>query len=190
VQSAPEIYFKNMDASDIVQALIEERIRKLERLFDKITSCHVYVAAPHQQHRTGNRYEITVEVRVPGTELVVNDNPGDVRTHDDVRVAVRDAFDAMERQLKKWKDKIKGETKVHDGPLQGRVVEVDRERGFGQIVATDGQLVYFHPNSVINCDFASLEPRDHVELVVQTKESEIGPQASTVKRISAAQFEA
>lgn len=183
-----ELYFKNMDASPYVSDLVRERVGKLERIYDRITSCHVYVNAPHRQHRKGNRFEITIETRVPGTELVVNSNPGDINQHDDVRIAVRDAFNAMERQLKKWKNKISADTKTHTGPLQGRIAEIDHERGFGQIIATDGQLVYFHKNSVVNCDFAELSEKDPVELVVQTEESEIGPQASTVRSISPAQF--
>jgi ribosome-associated translation inhibitor RaiA len=184
-----ELYFQNLDPSPFVKGLIKGNVEKLDRIYDGITSCHVYVDAPHKHRRKGNRYEIRIELRVPGTELVVNNKPGDVHAHDDIRVAIRDAFNAMDRQLKKWKQKVRGEVKARSGPLQGRVAEIDHERGFGQIVAADGRLVYFHENSVLNADFKRLRLRDPVELVVQSKESNIGPQASTVKLISEALFE-
>lgn len=183
-----QLSFRNMDRSDFVAGLVQEKVDKLERLYDGVTSCHVYVEAPHKQHRKGNHYDIRIEVRVPGTELTVNSKPGDINAHEDINVAIRDAFRAMERQLKKWKQKISGEVKIHEGALQGQIAEIDHERGFGQIIAADGRLIYFHKNSVVDRDFKDLNERDPVELVVQTKESVIGPQASTVRPISAAKF--
>jgi ribosomal subunit interface protein len=183
-----ELSFVNLDHSDAVGQRVRERVDKLERIFGRVTSCHVFVEVPHKQHRKGNRYEVRVEVRVPGGELAVNNKPGDVNAHEDLNVAIRDAFNAMERQLEKWKQKASGEVKVHDGQLQGRIAEIDHDKGFGQIAASDGRLVYFHRNSVVGGDFADLRQSDPVELVVQSRESEIGPQASTVRPISPARF--
>jgi ribosomal subunit interface protein len=183
-----ELSFKNMDTSPFVEELIREKVDRLERIFGRITSCHVYVEAPHKFHRKGNHYEIRIEVRVPGTELAVNNNPGDVNAHEEINVAIRDAFNAMERQLKKWKKKASGKVKVHEGALQGRIAEIDYERGFGQISTTDGRLIYFHQNSVVDGEFKELGKDDAVELVVQTKESDVGPQASSVRPISSIKF--
>ena len=108
--------------------------------------------------------------------------------HEHLRVAVRDAFAAMATELKRWKDQIKGEVKTHDGPLQGKIVEIRHDEDFGQIIATDNRLIYFHRNSVTDGSFDDLQPRDPVELVVQTGESAIGPQASTVRRIGTMEF--
>ena len=87
-----ELSFKNMDTSPFVEELIREKVDRLERIFGRITSCHVYVETPHKFHRKGNHYEIRIEVRVPGTELAVNNNPGDVNAHEEINVAIRDAF--------------------------------------------------------------------------------------------------
>lgn len=103
MQTPLQIQFTNLDRSEAVEALVRERTARLEQLLDRITSCHVYIAAPHRQHRKGNRYEVRIEVRVPGTELAVNNKPGDINAHEDVAVAIRDAFNAMERQIKRWK---------------------------------------------------------------------------------------
>ena len=103
MQTALEIAFVDTQRSPAVEADVRNRVTKLERLCDRITSCHVFVAAPHQHHRKGNQFEVRIELRVPGTELAVSNQPGDSNAHFDVHVAVRDAFDAMERQLTKWK---------------------------------------------------------------------------------------
>jgi ribosomal subunit interface protein len=183
-----ELSFKNLQSSEFVEGLVRERVARLERLHDRITSCHVYIEAPHKRRRKGNLYEITLEVRVPGTELAVASKPGDMNAHSDINVAIRDAFNAMERQLKRWKQKIGGDVKSHQGNLQGRIAEIDHEKGFGQILAVDGRLVYFHENSVVGGRFGDLGVEDPVELVVQSDESDIGPQASTVRALRETRF--
>ena len=105
MQTPPEIHFHDMDRSEAVEQAVRDRAAKLEKFYDRITSCHVYVHAVQRNQRQGNHYEVRLEVRVPGTELAVSNQPGDRRAHEDVYVAVRDAFDAMERQLKAWKAK-------------------------------------------------------------------------------------
>jgi ribosome-associated translation inhibitor RaiA len=102
MQTPLEIAFVDTSPSPAVEADIRKRVAKLNRLSDAITSCHVYVAAPHQSQRKGNQYEVRIEVRVPGTELAVSSRPGNVEAHEDIHVVVRDAFDAVERQLKEW----------------------------------------------------------------------------------------
>ncbi len=189
MQTSMELAFLGVEPSDQIKALVAEKVEHLETFYDGITSCHVYICAPHQSQRTGNLYEVTIEVRVPGDELVVHHNQGDAAEHEYLRTAVRDAFAAMAQELKRWKHKIRGDVKAHDGPLQGRVVEIDHDEGYGQIIATDQRLVYFHENSVVDGSFQELQPRDTVELVVQTGESEIGPQASTVRKIGAMSFD-
>jgi ribosomal subunit interface protein len=188
MQTPLEVHFNNMEHSEAVEAAVRERAGKLEQFFDGITSCHVYIDAPHHHQRKGNRYEVRLEIRIPGKKLAVNNKPGDVNAHEDVHVAIRDAFNAMERQLKRWKRQIHGEPRGREAPLQGRVAEVHLDQGYGQIATTDHRLVYFHKNSVVDADFADLKVDDPVELVVQTGESEKGPQASTVRPIGSLQF--
>jgi ribosomal subunit interface protein len=188
MQTPLEIHFQNMERSEAVEVVLRERAAKLEQFFDGITSCHVYVEAPHKHQHKGNRYEVRIEVRIPGTELAVNNKPGDINAHEDVYVAIRDAFNAMERQLKRWKRQVRGEPRGREGPLQGRVAEIHVHDGYGQIATTDHRLVYFHSNSVVDGKFADLKKDDPVELVVQTDESAKGPQASTVRPIGHLQF--
>lgn len=188
METPVEIAFRNMDSSEFVEKRVRERVDRLEQFYDRITSCHVQIEAPHKHPRKGNAYEIHLEVRVPGTELAVNNKPGNEHTHEDIYVAIRDAFDAMERQLKKWKDKANAEVKAHDAPLSGRVAELHPDRDFGQIAMTDGRLVYFHRNSVVGNGFDGLAVDDAVELAVDNEESDKGPQASTVRPVGELKF--
>jgi ribosomal subunit interface protein len=91
-----EISFQNIDPSEFVEARIRERVDKLQRYYDRINSCRVAVRLPHKQHQKGNIFHVRIEIRVPGTELVISRDPGDINAHQDVYVAIRDAFDAAE----------------------------------------------------------------------------------------------
>ena len=188
MQTPIEISFQHVEPSDEIRALVLEKAGHLEQFFDGITSCHVHIRAPHKSQKTGNLYQVTVELRVPGKELVVRHDQNDVAEHEHLSVAVRDAFAAMAVQLGRWKKQLEGNVKTHEGALQGKVAEIHHDDGYGQIIATDNRLIYFHRNSVVDGSFDDLRPRDTVELIVQTGESAIGPQASTVRRIGTLEY--
>ncbi|MEZ5849072.1 MAG: HPF/RaiA family ribosome-associated protein [Hyphomicrobiaceae bacterium] len=188
MQTPVEIQFINLNRSEAVEARIRERADRLEQFFGRITSCHVFVDAPHHHANKGNAYEIRIEVRIPGRELVVNRRPGDVHAHHDIYVAIRDAFDAMERQLKATKADPRTALSGQEAQLQGRIAELQPAENFGRIATVDNRLVYFHKNSVVDVDFAELQIDDPVELVVDSEESAAGPQASTVRRISPSRY--
>ena len=183
-----EITFVDCDRSAAVEARVQERVSRLERHFGGISSCRVHVVAPHHHQRKGHLYEVRLDVRVPGGELAVTGKPGNVNAHEDVYVAVRDAFDAMERQLEEWKRKIRGKVKAHAQPPQGRVSEIHLDEGYGRIATVDGGELYFHRNAVVDADFESLRAGDPVEFVAQADESAQGPQASTVKPIGPLEY--
>jgi len=70
-----QMTFRNMDASAAVAARVQEEADKLERYFDRITSCRVIVEAPLRHHRRGDPFHIRIELGVPGKELVVTHEP-------------------------------------------------------------------------------------------------------------------
>lgn len=108
MQVPVEIGFHNIQSSASVEAEIRERVAKLERLYDGLIRCRVSVEAPHRQHRTGNPFEVHIEMSVPGRELTVSREPHKAEQryqNPDVHTAVRDAFRAAERQLKDFKEK-------------------------------------------------------------------------------------
>lgn len=181
-----EISFQNIEPSEFVEARVRERVDKLQRYYDHINSCRVAIRLPHKQHQKGNIFHVRIEVRVPGTELVVSRAPGDINTHQDVYVAIRDAFDAAERQLEEFSRKQRGEVKRHELPLQGKVLRTFTDHGF--VALTDGREVYFHRNSVVESRFEDLKEGAPVEIVLIHGESPVGPQATTVRRIRSTQY--
>ena len=99
-----EVTFSKIDKSDAVEDLIRTKVKKLENAYHDITSCHVYLDKPHK--RKDKSYEVRLEVRVPGADFAVSNNPGDSGNHADINVALRDSFKAMGKQLATRKHKF------------------------------------------------------------------------------------
>jgi ribosomal subunit interface protein len=169
-----------MDHSDAIETRVRERIERLERFFDRITACRVVVEAPERRHHKGKLYHVGIDILVPGAELLVNRHPKDKHAHEDVYVAIRDAFNAAQRKLEDHVRKMGGQVKSHEAPLHGSVIRLLPEAGYGFIVASDGREVYFHRNSVLRDGFDALEVGSEVRLVVAEGEGAEGPQASTI----------
>lgn len=113
MQTPLQITFRNMHASAAVEADIRERVGKLERIFDRITGCRVIVEAPHRHQQKGRLYGIRIELAVPGEEIVVQRSGPENPAHEDIYVAVHDAFDAARRRLQDHRDKMNGRVKTH-----------------------------------------------------------------------------
>ncbi len=177
-----EIRFHNIDSSEAIEAAIRERAARLERLYDRLTSCRVAVEAPHRQHRKGNVYTVTINMGVPRGELMVNKEPHKPKeryANPDLYKAIRDAFDAAERQLVSYKQKLGGvEVKPHDALFHGQVSEVHPERDFGFLMTATGSQLYFHRNSIMDVQLEDMRPGTPVHYVEAMADN--GPHASKV----------
>lgn len=99
-----EITFRNVVRTDELDARIRAKAAKLDKFFDKITGCRVVVESPHKHHNKGNTYHVRIELAVPGGELVVTRDPQS-QEHEDIGIALRDAFSAAQRQLQAYAEK-------------------------------------------------------------------------------------
>jgi len=99
IQLPVRITFRNMEPSPTLEAKIREKASKLERFHGRITDCRVSVEAPHRHHQKGQLYKVSIDLSLPGQEILATTGTGDNHAHEDPYVAVRDAFDAAARQL-------------------------------------------------------------------------------------------
>ena len=180
MQAPLQITFRHMDSSEAVAARIRERAGELERFSDRIISCRVVVECRHPRRRQGNLFRIRVDLKIPGREIAVGRDPAAHHSHEDVYVAIRDAFDAARRALEDHVRERRGEVKLHAVPEHGRIARLLPEQNGGFILSADGNEIYFHRNSVANSGFDKLAVGDEVRFVAQHSESAEGPQASTV----------
>ncbi len=176
-----QITFHNMSPSEAIEAKIRKSAAKLERFYNRIISCRVTVDAPHRHKRQGKLYHVRIDISIPNHEIVINREPSECQTHEDMYVAIRDAFDAAKRKLQDYARLQRHETKIHEVPPFGRIATLFPEEGYGFIEKPDGSEVYFHRNSVLNKNFEQLAIGDEVRFSEEVGDK--GLQASTVRLI-------
>jgi cold shock CspA family protein/ribosome-associated translation inhibitor RaiA len=175
-----QISFRGMESSPAAEAQVRRRAEELAQFSDRVTACRVMIEAAHQRHRQGRIYHVRVDLPVPGGRIVASREPGEDHAHEDLHVAIRDAFDAVRRRLQDHMRHLDGQTKQHAAPSIGRIVSVFAERDYAFLATETGGEIYVHRNSVIGGGFDALKVGDRVRYVVDAEEGEKGPQASTV----------
>ena len=102
MQIAPEIRFHDVDRSEWVENYIVERLQRLERFAEGITSCHVTVTQEGASHTKGNRYSVMVEARMPPNHDLAAKKQRVIRDmHTQLPALINLAFGAIETQLKR-----------------------------------------------------------------------------------------
>jgi ribosomal subunit interface protein len=175
-----DISFQNMDVSEALRAEVERQAQRLEKFHDRITSCHVTVAAPGTRHRQGDLFEVAIRIAMPQhKDIIVNKTHSDVPEHEHLAVAIKDAFALAQRQIEDAVRKMRGDVKPHEPEDHGRVSKFLAGEDCGFIETSDGREIFFHRNSVLDGAFDRLEVGSQVRFVEEPGEK--GAQASTVR---------
>ncbi len=95
-----QIVFEGIGHSDAIEDCVREEVAKLEKFYDRITAARVVVGRPQHRHVKGDTYQVRIHLTVPGAaDIVASIDPSLDHAHEDVHVAIRDAFKAARRQL-------------------------------------------------------------------------------------------
>jgi ribosomal subunit interface protein len=105
------VTWKHHDPSTAVEDYIREQAARLERVAQDIIDCSVTVETPHQHQEHGNHFLVTVDVIVPGHELVAKRDPASADNHTEVHAAIKDAFESMKHQLQHYYGKRRDKTR-------------------------------------------------------------------------------
>ncbi|HHJ50047.1 MAG TPA: ribosome-associated translation inhibitor RaiA [Phaeodactylibacter sp.] len=97
-----QITSRDFPLSESAEQLIREKAAKLDSVYDQIMGCRVTVETPHSHQHKGNRYNVKIDLTVPGSEMVIKREE-----NEDLYVAIRDAFDAALRKLKEFSSRQK-----------------------------------------------------------------------------------
>jgi cold shock CspA family protein len=197
MQSELQLTFRNMHPSKDIESLVRGEAAKLDSFYGQLMGCHVTVEIPHQHRRKGKRYNVSLNLTLPHGEIVIKREPslaaqvrqlreGGIKkhaevnaSHKDLRVAITDAFNTAGRRLQDFARRQRGDVKTHPPASEARVSKVFEDQGYGFLVTTDGQEIYFHKNSVLGHGFEKLKAGMLVSFVEELGEK--GPQASTVR---------
>lgn len=103
--SDTQVVFRGIDHSQAVEEAVQKRAEKLARFSDEIQSLKVILESPHNNHHKGKVFHVGVEAQIPNHDIVVSHDQHDKHSHEDIYVAIRDAFNAVERRIKSVYDK-------------------------------------------------------------------------------------
>ncbi len=92
------ITYRHLPESPALTQLVEDRKARLAKRHGYLERFEVVIQAPHQHSTHGSAFGCTIEVHTRGHHAVVAKHD-DQRRHDDAFALVRDAFDALEKQL-------------------------------------------------------------------------------------------
>jgi len=99
VQSPISLTFHHIDRS----GALEERARKLghhlARFNERITHCNITLQGPDDPHDGGAPYLVKIDLMVPGAQIHADSLHVDGAGHQDIYLALRDAFNNAKRQL-------------------------------------------------------------------------------------------
>ena len=108
-----EIRFCAMDPSPAAETAIRDWVSRLEHAHSEIERCAVFVELPHRRHRHGKTFAIHIVLTVPDRTIAITRDPGLDDSHEDVYVAITDAFRKARRALMDYARIRRREVKQH-----------------------------------------------------------------------------
>ncbi|CAN7386082.1 HPF/RaiA family ribosome-associated protein [Phenylobacterium sp. LjRoot219] len=127
--------------SDSLRRRIEREAAKLERFYDRISSCRVAVTGRGGKRRQGGLYAVRLQVTGPGLgDMVITRNPPADHAHEDAFVAVRDAFAAARRRLLDRHGRHTGKAKAHETATRGELAPIFRQAAERTFERDDAEL--------------------------------------------------
>jgi len=110
------IRFEGLAVSDALREDIQRHAHKLWQVAPQLQSCDVAVRRAEHRHQHGNRYVVHVHAVMPGATFEAGRTPTKDHSHEDAYIAVRDAFDAMQRQVS---EHVRGQRDGKRDPAMG-----------------------------------------------------------------------
>jgi hypothetical protein len=100
----PGLSFRNFNPTPALRLEIYQRLLRLEQILGGrsrggVIRCTVTLETPHRHHRLGRIRHVRIRMTLPKGEIVVAREPARDGAHEDLSVALRDAFKAARRQI-------------------------------------------------------------------------------------------
>jgi putative sigma-54 modulation protein len=93
----------NMELTDAIKDYVNEKVGSLEKFFDQALIARVDVGMTSKHHQKGDVFRAEINLEVPQIKLLRAES-----VRDDLYVAINEAKEELERQIKKYKEKMRG----------------------------------------------------------------------------------
>ncbi len=100
-----ELIVRDIPRTEGLEQKIEEKVEKLGTFYDRISHCRVTIEAPERGRRKGAAFKVSIELGVPGADLIANREGEPSPNNETLTPAIREAFKAMQRQLRDYIEK-------------------------------------------------------------------------------------
>lgn len=108
--------FRDLDRSEALEAAIARHVDKLERFSEHIMRCQVRLETVGKHQQQGRLYEVRVDLTLPGTQVAISHE----HRHEDIFVALRDAFEATTRKVQEYVRTQRGDVKSRNVAPDGQ----------------------------------------------------------------------
>jgi ribosome-associated translation inhibitor RaiA len=107
------ISYQGGEASAALSETITEHVAALEKIYGRMTACHVVVQIPDRHHRTSNLYSVNIHATLPGgIDINIDHTPQADDRFADPHFAVVDAFRRAKRLVKDRANRQRGDVKT------------------------------------------------------------------------------
>jgi ribosome-associated translation inhibitor RaiA len=189
MQKPLQITFKNLDKSEHLEALIRDRVDKLDHVYPRLIGCRVVLEAPTRTATAKASLGISIELDVPGRPKIIAKRQDERRdAKGDNLKLIAQAFDAAQRQLEDLARVASRDVKSHESAGEtGCIKQVALQEDHGFVELAQGDSLYFSRAAVIDNRFEDLKPGMMVHVTRAAREGSMGPQASAIRLQTGAQ---
>lgn len=117
-----EVHFHGIEKSEAIEQRVREKIAKLQKHFERMTSCRVAIETPQRSTPQKPKvYQIKIEIGVPRrSPIVVSHERIGGHASEELCLAIRDGFEAATRKVDGVSAKIGQRSKLDRGRRKPR----------------------------------------------------------------------
>jgi ribosome-associated translation inhibitor RaiA len=119
-----EVHFHGVEKSEALEQRVREKVAKLKKHFERMTSCRVGIEVPQRTAQRPKVYQIKIEIGVPRrSPIVVSHERIGSNANEELGLAIREAFEAALRKVDGMVAKIGQRSKLDRGRRRPRPVQ-------------------------------------------------------------------
>jgi len=117
-----EVHFHGIEKSEAIEQRVREKVARLQRHFERMTSCRVGIEVPQRSTPQKPKvYQIKIEIGMPRrSPIVVSHERIGSHANEELGLAIRDAFEAATRKVDGMAAKIVERSKLDRGRRKPR----------------------------------------------------------------------